>query len=86
MFVFQSSESNLDVVEAPSDIVLTEAERKFLLFVQRGDVASTRRYVKLLHVYVLHIALSSSSTYNTHHLFCTSHLTLLLPTLKTRTQ
>ncbi|XP_045126101.1 transient receptor potential protein-like isoform X2 [Portunus trituberculatus] len=41
-----SSEANLDMVEAPSDIVLTEPERKYLLYVQRGDVASTRRHLE----------------------------------------
>ncbi|XP_050740535.1 transient receptor potential protein-like isoform X1 [Eriocheir sinensis] len=41
-----SSEPFVDMVEAPSDIVLTEAERKFLLFVQRGDVASVRRHIE----------------------------------------
>ncbi|XP_069177288.1 transient receptor potential protein [Procambarus clarkii] len=34
------------MVESPADIVLTHAERKFLLFVQRGDVASTRRHLE----------------------------------------
>ncbi|KAK7083512.1 hypothetical protein SK128_014326 [Halocaridina rubra] len=40
------SVSGADLVEAPSEIILTEAERKYLLYVQRGDVASTRRHLE----------------------------------------
>ncbi|XP_076044385.1 transient receptor potential isoform X2 [Oratosquilla oratoria] len=35
-----------DLVESPSEIVLTQAEREFLLYVQRGDVASVRRVLE----------------------------------------
>ncbi|XP_066978141.1 transient receptor potential protein isoform X2 [Macrobrachium rosenbergii] len=35
-----------DLIESPSEIVLSAPERKFLLFVQRGDVASTRRHLE----------------------------------------
>ncbi|KAK3853322.1 hypothetical protein Pcinc_040136 [Petrolisthes cinctipes] len=35
-----SADGGLDMVDAPQDIVLTEPERKYLLFVQKGDVAS----------------------------------------------
>ncbi|XP_042237960.1 transient receptor potential protein-like isoform X2 [Homarus americanus] len=41
-----NSEQGLDMIESPADIILTQAERKFLLFVQRGDVASTRRHLE----------------------------------------
>ncbi|XP_069993732.1 transient receptor potential protein [Penaeus vannamei] len=41
-----TSEPGLEMVEAPSDIVLTEGERKYLLYVQRGDVASVRRHLE----------------------------------------
>ncbi|XP_037793862.1 transient receptor potential protein-like [Penaeus monodon] len=41
-----ASEPGLEMIEAPSDIVLTEGERKYLLYVQRGDVASVRRHLE----------------------------------------
>jgi len=38
--------SMADMVEAPSDIILTAPERKYLLYVQRGDVATTRKQLE----------------------------------------
>jgi len=36
----------VDIIDAPSDIILTAPERKYLLYVQRGDVGATRRQLE----------------------------------------
>ncbi|CAL4075123.1 unnamed protein product, partial [Meganyctiphanes norvegica] len=41
-----SQGSLVDIIEAPSDIILTAPERKYLLYVQRGDVGATRRQLE----------------------------------------